>query len=125
MVARFPIRFEAWYRLLSSALWLRPTDSYVDVNDDTVVARMGWAFSAHFPRSCVASAARLTKAPLSLGVHGYAGRWLVNGSGDQILALDLKPPQRARVIGFPVRLERLMVSVDDCDGLAKLLTVPK
>lgn len=120
-MSRFPIRFDAWYRLLSSALLLRPSASYLDVSDDTVSVRMGWAFSARFPRSSIASATRFTRAPLSRGVHGFGGRWLVNGAGDRILALELQPPQRARVLGVPVRLRQLLVSVDDPEGLAERL----
>lgn len=54
-------------------------------------------------------------------VHGFAGRWLVNGSGEGILALDLEPAQQARVLGVPVRLRQLLVSVDDPDALAERL----
>jgi hypothetical protein len=118
---RFPIRFEPWYRVFSSALLLRPTDSNVDVSDDEVSVRMGWAFSARFPRSSISDARPLDGSPLSRGVHGFAGRWLVNGSGDRILTVELNPPQRARVLGFPVRLRQLMVSVDDPAALAQSL----
>jgi hypothetical protein len=118
---RFPIRFDDWYRVLSSALLLRPSDSYVDVGDDVVAVRMGWAFSARFPRSAITATSRLEKAPLSRGVHGFGGRWLVNGAGDRVLVLELQPTQRACVLGFPVRLRQLMVSVDDPEDLAKLV----
>lgn len=120
-MSRFPIRFDAWYRVLSSTLLLRPSDCYLDVSDETVAVRMGWAFDAQFPRAAIASASRFAKAPLSRGVHGFAGRWLVNGAGDRILELELQPPQRARVLGVPIRLRQLMVSVDDPDGLAEQL----
>jgi hypothetical protein len=118
---RFPIRFERWYSLLSSALLLRPSDSYVELGNGDVECRMGWAFRARFPRSSVAHTSRLEKRPLSRGVHGFAGRWLVNGSGEGILAVDLEPSQQARVLGVPVRLRQLLVSVDDPDALAKRL----
>ena len=118
---RFPIRFEAWYRVLSSALLIRPSDSYVDVTDGAVFARMAWAFRAHFPRSAIVSARRLEQSPLGRGVHGLAGRWLVNGSGDRVVVLDLEPKQRARVLGFSVGLRQLMVSVDEPDELVELL----
>src|SRR4051812_38692454 len=110
--SRFPIRFERWYSVLSSALLLRPSDSYVEIRDGEVECRMGWAFRARFPRSAVAYTARLDMKPLSRGVHGFGGRWLVNGSGDRILVVDLAPSQRARVLGVPVCLRRLLVSVD-------------
>jgi hypothetical protein len=120
-LARFPIRFDRWYRVLSSALLLPPSDSYVEVADDAVTARMGWAFATRFPRAAVARTSRLQHAPLSRGVHGFAGRWLVNGSGDRILVIDLEPAQKARVLGVPVKLRQLAVSVDDPDALAQQL----
>jgi hypothetical protein len=98
---RFPIRFDEWYGILSSALFLPPSSSYVEVDSDQVRVRMGWAFRCRFPRAAVASAAETHKSPLSRGVHGFAGRWLVNGSGQGILTVDLTPGQRGYVIGFP------------------------
>jgi len=54
-------------------------------------------------------------------VHGFGERWLVNGSSDRILVVDLEPSQSAHVLGFPVRLRQLMVSVNDPDDLAARL----
>ena len=82
---------------------------------------MGWAFRSRFSRSAVASTAALGRKPLSRGVHGFAGRWLVNGSGEDILTIDLEPVQRAYVMGFPVRLRQLLVSVADPSALASAL----
>jgi hypothetical protein len=119
---RFPIRFDPWYRILSTALFLPPSDSYVEIEGDQVSVRMGWAFRAQFPRSGVTSITEPDMSPLSRGVHGFAGRWLVNGSGKGIVSLDLEPPQRGYVIGFPVRLRELLLSVEDPDGLKRILT---
>jgi hypothetical protein len=118
---RFPIRFDPWYAILSSALFLPPADSYVEVNDEEVLVRMGWAFRSHFPRTAIVSAAETPTRPLSRGVHGFAGRWLVNGSGQGILTISLTPAQRGYVMGFPVRLRQLMVSVLEPSGLAAAL----
>ncbi len=118
---RFPIRFDEWYVILSSALFLPPSKSYVEVDDEQVHVQMGWAFRSRFPRSAVAAVAETDKHPLSRGVHGFAGRWLVNGSGQGILTIDLGPSQRGYVMGFPVRLRQLMVSVSDREALAAIL----
>ena len=118
---RFPIRFDAWYRLLSSALLLAPSDSYVEIRGSEVIVRMAWAFRATFPRAAVESTATTDTKPISRGVHGFLGRWLVNGSGDGILTIDLTPPQRGYTLGVPVRLQQLMVSVDDPRALATAL----
>jgi hypothetical protein len=62
------------------------------------------------------------RVPLTRGVHGWAGRWLVNGAGDGIVVLNLDPLQRGYVMGFPVKLRELRVSVDDPSALATALT---
>jgi hypothetical protein len=117
--AHFPISFDGWYRVLSTALGLLPSSSYVSVGADEVEVRMGWAFRSRFPRSAVESAAELDIAPLSRGVHGFGGRWLVNGSGRGIVRLQLSPRQRAHVLGIPVGLTSLLVSVADPSALAR------
>jgi hypothetical protein len=118
---RIPIRFDRWYAVLSSVLGLPPSTSYVEVTDDQVHVRMGWAFRATFPKSTLASTEIANQNPLSRGVHGFAGRWLVNGSGQGILSITLNPVQRCHVLGVPVRLQQLMVSVPDPGVLAALL----
>ena len=120
----FPIRFDGWYRVLSSAVLIRPSGSYVAVHGDEIEVRMDWAFRARFARSAVVSVVETDARPLSRGVHGFAGRWLVNGSARGLLAIGLKPAQRAYVVGFPVRLRQLVVSVDEPDTLAGILTRP-
>ncbi len=109
---RFPIRFDRGYKIFSAALLIDPSRSFVEV-DDEVRVRMGWVFRARFPRSSVTSASQFPKRPLSRGVHGLAGRWLVNGSGQGIVSIDLAPRQRGYVMGLPVRLRQLLVSVED------------
>jgi hypothetical protein len=118
---RFPIAFDAWYRALSTVLGLPPSTAYVEVAGDDVEARMGWAFQSRFPRSAVASTSPVDTRPMSRGVHGFAGRWLVNGSGSGILSIRLDPQQRGYVLGVPVRLRELLVSVRDVAGLAAAL----
>ncbi len=122
---RFPIQFDTWYKSLSSLLLLPPSSSYVEVSSEEVYVRMGWAFRSRFPRSAVASATEIHRRPLSRGVHGFGGRWLVNGSGRGIVSIHLVSIQRGYVMGFPVRLRELMVSVIDPAGLATALADSK
>jgi hypothetical protein len=118
---RFPIRFDTWYRSLSTFLLLPPSSSYVEVSCEDVYVRMGWAFRSRFPRAAVTLATEIHRPPLSRGVHGFAGRWLVNGSGRGIVGIHLLPTQRGYVMGFPVRLRELMVSVTEPVALATAL----
>lgn len=120
-VARFPISFDRWYGVFSSVLGLPPSTAYVELDGVEVKVRMGWAFRSRFPRSAVASTAALDISPLSRGVHGFDGRWLVNGSGRGILSIHLNPVQRAYVVGVPVRLRELLVSVAEWPGLGAAL----
>jgi hypothetical protein len=121
VTTRFPIRFDPWYRALSTALFLSPSRSYVEVLGEEVAVRMSWGFRARFPKSAVVSAAEREEKPLSRGVHGLAGRWLVNGSGQGIVVVDLEPRQRGYVMGFPVKLRQLLVSVEDPEALVGVL----
>ncbi len=114
---RFPIRFDRAYGWLSSAIGLRPAESWVEVDGTAVEVRMAWGFRARFPRAAVRGARPYARRPFSRGVHGWGGEWLVNGSADGLVEIELAPPQPARVVGFPVRLETLLVSVEDPDGL--------
>lgn len=119
---RFPIKFEATYARLSRALLISPSASYVEIDGDKVSVRMGWAFRAKFDRSRVAGTTLSgERIPLTRGVHGWGGRWLVNGAGDGVVAIDLEPRQRAYVMGFPVSLRQLQVTVEDPPALAAAL----
>ena len=117
---RFPIRFGR----LGFFLWLvgcTPSNSYVELDDVQMRVRMGWAFSADVPRNSVRSAARAPDSPLSVGVHGWRGRWIVNGAASPMVAISVDPPARARTLGLPVSLRELRVSVDDPDALVGAL----
>ncbi len=118
---RFPLRFDPWYRLLSTVVFLPPSGAYVEVDNDRVEVRMSWGFRASFAVAAVTNTSLFGRKPMSRGVHGWNGRWLVNGSGEGIVVLLLSPDQRAWVMGFPVRLRELMVSVEDPVGLQALL----
>ena len=99
-----------------------PSRSYLELDDDLLRVRMGYAFRADVPLTSVRSAARAPDSPLSIGVHGWRGRWIVNGAASPMVAISIDPSARARVLGFPVTLRDLRVSVDDPDALVALLS---
>ena len=82
---------------------------------------MGWSFDGRAPLQSVTSARPLEDTVISRGVHGWRGDWLVNGAGDRLVEVRFEPPMKGHVIGFPVRVRRLRVSVDDPAGLALAL----
>jgi len=120
MTTRVPIKYaKAWSWLLHSVL-LPQRLAYVSVDGDVVRVRMAWAFRAKFRRGDI-SAVTPFRTVLSIGVHGWRGRWLVNGAHRPIARITLALPVRARVIGFPVQLRELYVSVADVAELERLL----
>jgi hypothetical protein len=98
--------------------------SWVEVGDRSLRVRMNWAFRMDVPLDQVRSAAPHDGRVWSWGVHGWGGRWLVNGSSAGIVRVDLAPPGRARVLGFPIRVRELLVSVEDPEGLIRALDHP-
>ncbi|MDP2711202.1 MAG: hypothetical protein Q8O56_08275 [Solirubrobacteraceae bacterium] len=116
---RIPIRFGRWKPLLV-ALGVTPGRSFLDVDPVRVRVRMSWGFRADVPRSSIRSA-RHAGSALSIGVHGWGGRWLVNGASGPLVALAIDPPARARTLGVPLRLRELTVSVDDPDAVIAAL----
>jgi hypothetical protein len=99
-------------RALGGVLGLGPSKAWINIDPTTVEVRMGWAFQAKFPRGAVKRATISDRQFFSLGVHGRAGRWLVNGTMEGLVRIDLDPEQRARVLSRDVRLSILDISVE-------------
>jgi len=119
---RFDISYAAWVRPLLTVLGAGPAFSSVVVGEHEVRVRMGWAFRAEFPRTAISGGAADTRAVLGWGVHGWGGRWLVNGSASGVVAVRLDPAQPARVLGVvPVRLRELRVSLTDPDAFLRAI----
>ena len=113
----FEIRYERWHGWLLGALGMGPRFSRVSVSDASVGVKMGWAFRSQIPRSSIRSVAADADKVWGWGVHGWGGRWLVNGSSKGLVRLELDPAVRSRVCGVPIGLTTLRVSVADPDGL--------
>lgn len=120
-MTRFPIRY-SWVKGLILRLVLALQRwSYVDVGDDVVRVRMAYAFATKFRRRDIAHVSREKRVWVTAGVHGWRGRWLVNGASGPIVAIKLDQPVRAFVLGFPVKLRELQVSVADPDAFIAAL----
>jgi len=119
---RFAISYSTPMRLLSIMLGTGPRRSSVDVDDDTVDVRMGWAFHVAIPRSAVDGVRHAEPVRFSRGAHGWNGRYLVNGRGDGLVTITVEPAQRGVLVGFPVNVSEVTVSVEDPAGLVAALS---
>jgi hypothetical protein len=103
--------------------------SGVEVGADEIRVRMGWAFKLDIPRSSVRSAAR-SQARLrgTRGVHGWAGRFVVNGSADGLVELAIGPPcfleRRLSTLFRREKVSSLTLSLADPDGFLAAVAQP-
>ena len=119
-IGSFKFSYGALRPLLSS-LGMGPRFSSVELEGDTLRVRMGWAFRASIPVRQVAAVEPRQGFPGGIGVHGWRGRWLVNGATTGLLALTIDPPVRALATGIPVHLRQLILSLEDPDALVAAL----
>jgi hypothetical protein len=119
--ARFAFGYAKVLLPLFVALGMGPRVSGVEVGTDTVRVRMGWMFAADVSRSAIRSAEPDSAPVFGWGVHGFGGRWLVNGSSRGLVRLGIDPACRARVIGVPVRLHTLRLSLAEPDAFLAAL----
>jgi len=98
-----------------------PRSSGVEVDAGQVRFRMGVVFSLDVPQTSIRSARR-SQADVggTRGVHGRAGRWLLNGSADGLVEVQLDPPGRTRprlaTFFRPAEVQVLTLSLVDPDG---------
>ncbi|MCC6705858.1 MAG: hypothetical protein IT334_13350 [Thermomicrobiales bacterium] len=55
------------------------------------------------------------------GVHGWRGKWVVNGSDDGIVKLTISPQIHARTLIFAITLRELYLSLEDPEGFLAAL----
>ncbi len=118
--ASFGFRYGA-LRPLLSALGMGPAFSSVELEGDTLGVRMGWAFRAAVPVRQITAVEPRRGIVGGIGVHGWRGRWLVNGAATGLLVITVDPPVRAWATGIPVQLRELTVSLEDPDALVAAL----
>lgn len=109
----FTLRFGAFSGPLLRLLGMGKAHSGIAVGPTGVAVEMGWGFTGRAPLASIASAQALEETVLGRGVHGWRSDWLVNGAGDGLVEVLFDPPIQARVVGVPVKVRRLRLSVDD------------
>ena len=114
---RLDFRYSRWNARLLGLFGIGRRFSSIMIHADSISVKMGWAFRANIPRSSIVSAKPRHRRVLGWGVHGWRGRWLVNGSSTGLVTLEIDPVTRARVCGVPVRLRELTVSLVDPEAM--------
>ena len=92
-----------------------------ELDNDTLHVVMGWAFRAAIPVGQITAVRQRGGLVGGIGVHGWRGRWLVNGATTGLLVITIDPPVRAWATGFPVQLRELTLSLEDPDALSVAL----
>jgi hypothetical protein len=111
------LRYERWFLPFSVPFGLGPKQSEVRVENGNLHVRLGWGFRTEVPLTSITDAKPNDDRVYAWGAHGWRGRWLVNGSSKDIVELTIDPPARAYVMGVPVTLRTLYVSVTDPQAL--------
>ncbi len=119
---RFEFRYDRWCGWLLGALGMGRRHSRIAVEREHALVVMGWAFRATIPRSSIRAVATTEARVWGWGVHGWRGRWLVNGSSLGLVDVTIDPPAACRVMGVPVRLREVRVSVTEPEQLIAELT---
>jgi hypothetical protein len=111
---KFAISYNSVFRTLATITGTGPGQSGVEVEADRIDVRMGWAFRASIPRAAVTKVDQVDRIPplYGFGVHGWGGRWAVNGSQRGAVKLTIDPPAEGRVLFVPVKLRELYLSID-------------
>ena len=120
---RFSIPYSRFSGLVLRLLWMGPRRSLLRVDERDLRVRMGWAFRARIPRSTIVSARAAGPPPWTwgVGVHGWRGRWLVNGRRSPTVVIEMTEPVPARVGPFRSGLTCLQIGVDDPEALTAAL----
>ena len=111
---RFPIKRSPWWRPLLALFGATAARAYLEVDRERVVARFGW-YRLEVPRAQVA-AVEPVRGQWWWGIGWRSDLWSrlgLIGATAPVLCLRLASPHRTRLLGVPLRLRELYVSVDD------------
>ncbi|MFW2334141.1 hypothetical protein [Ilumatobacter sp.] len=120
-MSTFDFRYDRWCGWILALFGSGRRFSRVVVGPAEIGVRLGIAFRGTIDRSAIRTARDWDGRVFGWGAHGWGGRWLVNGSSSGIVVLDIDPTGRARVLGFPVKLRELALSLEDPDGFCAAL----
>jgi hypothetical protein len=118
---RFALSFSPGLRWMFIGLGMGPRQAGIEIGDTTVEVRMGWSFRARIARSSIVGVEPYDGRVYAWGAHGWRHRWLVNGSSRGIAVITMDPMQPGRVLGFPIKLRELALSLENRDAFLAAL----
>jgi hypothetical protein len=88
----------------------------VEVTPSALVVALGWSFRVAVPRASIVAVDPVPGSRLSIGAHGWRGRWLVNTARRPLVRVTVEPEASGRLLGVPVRIRELTLSIEDVDA---------
>ena len=100
-------------RLLLLLTFVRPR---VEVSRSALLISLGWSFRVAVPRGAITAVDSVPWRRHSIGAHGWRGRWLVNTTPGPLVRVTIDPVAHGRVLGVPIQVRELTVSIADVDA---------
>ncbi len=99
---RIPIRYGNPWRWILPIFLLPARLAYIRIDGDLGPGAHGVGVPPEFPKGSVESVSD-HRPVVSIGAHGWNGRWLVNGAHRPIATIALSPPARRACSAFQSR----------------------
>lgn len=120
----FEFRIESWMAWPLKVLLIGPKSQEILIDHANLKLRMGWAFQTTVPLTSIITARPVERRVYGWGVHGWRGKWLVNGSSSGLVEIHIDPAERAWSGPIPIKLRRLTVSVTEPEQFAAACSSP-
>ena len=114
---RFLIKRSPVWRPLLALFSGVESNSYVEIEEGQLRARFGWLFDERFSLEDVVDVRR-RGWPMLLGIGwrtDFRGHVGLTGSFDNVVQVRLRTKRRMRLFGFPMRCDRISVSLREPD----------
>lgn len=121
---RYEISYNAPSRILMTPLGIGPDKSWIEVDDTSIRAKLGWSGTVTIARTSIASVERVDNIPwwLGYGLHGgFRGMWALNGSNSGAVKLTLNIPASGKVMGIPIHAQTVYFSLEEPEAFVSNL----
>lgn len=114
---RYAMRFSPAFRPLLALFGGTAAQSYVELGADSLRFRFGWGFDETVPHAEIGSARRRDWSLIGgIGWRLSPGQVALVGSREGVVEVRLRQQLRVRAMLIPVRVERIIVSLEEPDA---------